>query len=118
MIEVEAQRVHGFPAQRRPRITGRRRSILVPAVGVMVFEALSGHKPYAGRTPAQVLTSMAENDARLPGDSAAVRLLNAVLERCLSKEPSRRYASAPELRAKLIPAIRACPEIRGQGAGG
>ena len=79
------------------------------AVGVMAFEALSGRKPFTGRTPAQVLKSMVESDFVLDGGSRSVRKLNAILERCLDREPANRYQSVAELREVLIPAIRACP---------
>ena len=78
------------------------------AIGVMVFEALSGRKPYRGRTPAQVLKSMHETDVALPGDSRAIRELNRVIQRCLVGNPAKRFPSASELRETLVPAIRAC----------
>ncbi len=79
------------------------------AVGVMVFEALTGEKPFSGRTPAQVLTSIQETDSRIPGDSPAAKRLNAVLQRCYAIDPQDRYASVNELREVLAPAIRAWP---------
>ncbi len=79
------------------------------AVGVMVFEALTGRKPFSGRTPTQVLTSMLETDAALPGSSRAVKKLNAIIRRCLAGDPPDRYPSVVELGEALIPAIRACP---------
>ncbi len=79
------------------------------AVGVMAFEALSGEKPFPGRTPDQVLASIVKGSARLPASSRAARKLNAVLERCLARDPEDRYASVAELRKALIPAIRAYP---------
>ena len=85
------------------------------AVGVMVYEALSGRKPFTGRTPAQVLTSMVKSGVELPGSSRAAKKLNAILARCLAHDPSRRYQSVPEVRAALIPAIRAYPAIEEPG---
>ncbi len=82
------------------------------AVGVMVFETLIGRKPFSGRTPAQVLTSMLETDVELPGSSRAVKKLNAIIGRCLASDPALRYPSVAELAAALIPAIRACPPFQ------
>ena len=78
------------------------------AIAVMVYEALAGRKPFKGRTPAQVLKSMASREVTI-GEGAATAKLNAVLARCLDQDPTKRYASAEELRADLIPAIRQCP---------
>ena len=79
------------------------------AVGVIVFEALTGKKPFSGRTPAQVLNSMLETEVELPGTSRAVEKLNAVVGRCLAIEAADRYPTVAELRRALVPAIRACP---------
>ncbi len=85
------------------------------AVGVMVFEALSGRKPFSGRTPAQVLTSIQETEVKLPGDSRAAGKLTGVVGRCLAADPADRYPSVAELRQALIPAIKACPTPTGLG---
>ncbi len=85
------------------------------AVGVMLFEALSGLKPFSGRTPGQVLKSMDETDVRLAGDSRAIKKLNAVIGQCLAGEPAERYQSVAELRKALIPAIRSCPPLAKPG---
>ncbi len=85
------------------------------AAGVMVFEALSGRKPFSGRTPAQVLTSMLETEVALPGRSRAVKRLNAVISRCLAGDPAERYPSVADLGAALIPAIGSCPPLQESG---
>ncbi len=79
------------------------------AIGVMVFESLCGRKPFSGRTPAQVLSSMQETDVELPGDSRAVKRLSRIIRRCLAGDPADRYPSVVDLRKALIPAIEACP---------
>ena len=83
------------------------------SIGVMVFEALTGQKPFKGRTPAQVLSSMLEADLTLPGQGSAVKKLNAILARCLARDPKDRYPDVPSLRKVLIPALRAYPSPRG-----
>ncbi len=77
------------------------------SIGVMVFEALSGNKPFSGRTPARVLDSMRETTVKLPGGSRAAAKLNAALGRCLAGDPAARYPSVAELRKALIPVIEA-----------
>ena len=45
----------------------------------------------------------------MTGDSAEVKDLDRVLQRCLAKDRTARYASVAEARRELIPAIQACP---------
>ena len=75
------------------------------AVGVMVVETLVGTRPFEGRTPQEVLTALLRSDYHLPGDSAETRALDAVVQRCIAKDPRDRYGSAAELSKDLIPAL-------------
>ncbi|MEJ2206179.1 MAG: protein kinase [Gemmatimonadota bacterium] len=79
------------------------------AVGVMVVEALTGKRPFQGGTYRELLASIILEPYHLPGTGPAMRALDAVLQRCLAKEPRDRFASAAELRCELVPALRACP---------
>ncbi|HEX8723693.1 MAG TPA: protein kinase [Pyrinomonadaceae bacterium] len=81
------------------------------SVGVMCAEALTGERPFRGRTILELLGSMEREDFRLPGDSAGVRRLEEVLRRSLSREPARRHASADEMREELTAALLACPPL-------
>ena len=45
----------------------------------------------------------------LPGDSPEVEALDAVLQRCLAKDPTLRYATVTELGEELLPALLDCP---------
>ncbi|MEM7354007.1 MAG: protein kinase [Acidobacteriota bacterium] len=82
------------------------------AVGVMVFEALVGRKPFKGRTPSQVLASMRRTPVEIPGESPATQRLQEVLVRCLEEDPAERYPSVEALREDLIPAIRSAHRLR------
>jgi hypothetical protein len=42
-----------------------------------------------------------------------VKELDRVLQRCLAKDRTARYASVAEARRELIPAIQACPPFPG-----
>ncbi len=76
------------------------------AVGVMVLEALTGRKPFPGRTPTQVLASIRKTTIDLAGEPVSAKKLSGILARCLAEDAETRYASVAELRKVLISAIR------------
>jgi serine/threonine protein kinase len=77
----------------------------------MCAEALTGERPFRGRTPLELLHSMEREDFRLPGDAPEVKRLAEALRRALAAAPARRHATAEEMRADLIAAMRACPPL-------
>jgi serine/threonine protein kinase len=79
------------------------------AVGVMLVEGLTGHRPFSGQTYTEIVQSVLQDDYRLPGTSVEVERLNAILSQCLAKDSATRTQSAAALRCDLIPALRACP---------
>jgi len=74
------------------------------AVGVMLYESLSGRKPFAGDTTPTVLYKIVNEPPdpidtdKLQGISPAIR---TVLDRALCKNPDERYQSAEELAKAL-----------------
>jgi eukaryotic-like serine/threonine-protein kinase len=70
------------------------------SVGVMLVEALSGHKLLTHREPHPAMQQMAEEDLQLPqglsaeGDDA----LRSTLRRALQRDATRRWDSAAEFR--------------------
>jgi serine/threonine-protein kinase len=75
------------------------------SLGVVLFELLAGELPFAGESMAQLCTSILT--AR-PKALRAIRPevppgLAKVVERCLQKDPARRYASVAELAIDLTP---------------
>ena len=79
------------------------------SIGVMAMEALTGRRPFHGRTPGEMLLAIYGESPHLVGDSFEVRRLDAVIQRCIARNPNDRFGSAAALRAELIPAIRGCP---------
>ena len=71
------------------------------AAGVVLVEMLTGRRPFEDAADLRA-------DYHLPLSVPNQQALDAVLQRCLSKAPGDRYPSASELRAVLIPALRAC----------
>lgn len=78
------------------------------AIGVMAVETLTGARPFRGQTQQETLVALLHHEYHLPGQSPEVRALDAIVQRCLAKDPRDRYASAEELAADLIPAVARC----------
>jgi eukaryotic-like serine/threonine-protein kinase len=78
------------------------------AIGVMVVETLIGVRPFTGHNHEQVLMALLRNDYHLPGTSQQMRAVDAIVQRCLAKDPRDRYGSAAELTQHLIPALSRC----------
>jgi eukaryotic-like serine/threonine-protein kinase len=92
----------------------------VYAVGVMLFEMLTGEVPYQGDSPLAVMSQRVTTDAPLlrtkrPGLPAA---LEAIVWRALRREPAERYPSMADLRHDLehLDTV-AIPEYPAQGTG-
>ncbi len=72
----------------------------VHALGVLLFELLTGHRPYRGDTLLTLQQAVCDQDVPRPSTVATVsvdRDLDAIVMMALRKEPSRRYASAGQL---------------------
>ena len=78
------------------------------AIGVMVVETLVGARPFGGQTPHEILMALLQSEYHLPGDSTEIRALDAVVQRCLAKDPRDRYGSAAELAKDLVPTLARC----------
>ena len=74
----------------------------------MIVETLVGARPFSGQTPQEILMSVMRSNYRLPGDSAEIRALDAVVQRCLAKDPRDRYGSAAELATDLVSTLARC----------
>jgi dienelactone hydrolase len=74
------------------------------AAGAILYEMLSGHRPFTGETGLETMAAILRGDPeplhrRRPGIPAR---LERVVERCLQKAPSARFASGRELQQALI----------------
>ncbi|HLO68517.1 MAG TPA: serine/threonine-protein kinase [Holophaga sp.] len=79
------------------------------AVGVMLYECLTGRKPFAGDNTTTILFKIVSETAppidvsQLRGISPSIR---AVLDKALSKDPAERFQTADD----LAKALRACKD--------
>ncbi len=75
------------------------------SLGILLYELVAGKPPFSGSTVAEVLTQVL--DAAPPNLSTRVPsvppALAAVVERCLQKDPARRFADVAELANALLP---------------
>jgi serine/threonine protein kinase len=81
------------------------------AFGAVLYEMLSGRLPFEGTTTFD-LSSAILKDAPPPLPAAVPKLLRAVVERCLAKEPERRFQSAEAAREALERVSTAAPVSR------
>jgi len=70
------------------------------ALGVMLYEMASGARPFQGRTGFELSSSILNQTPSSLPEKVPIEL-RAVIERCLEKEPARRYQRAGEVRAAL-----------------
>lgn len=99
----ELTRGIGTPHYMAPEIKNGNysRSIDVYACGVVLYEMLTGHPPFEGETPAEVLM---KHQLDRPDFSQIPANLRPILERVLEKDPAKRYATMMEF-ARAVEAV-------------
>jgi hypothetical protein len=103
----EMTRGVGTPHYMAPEIKNGNytRTIDIYACGVILFEMLTGHPPFDGETPGEVLMKQQLDSPDLSKCPAA---FVPVLEKALDKNPVKRFATMPEFaRAVEDAAVRA-----------
>jgi tetratricopeptide (TPR) repeat protein len=71
------------------------------AVGIILYEALTGRPPFPGETPVQLLAAVLHEEPAPVGSSPRLMALDAPLRRALAKSPEKRFASAREMAEAL-----------------
>lgn len=101
-------RILGTPAYMAPeQVEGPRdsldRRVDVYALGAMAYHLLAGEPPFTGTSRVEVWMKVVREDPRPLGriDPSIPRDLRLIVERCLEKEPGRRYPSARLLAEDL-----------------
>jgi len=100
--------VAGTPNYMAPEQVRGQQDLICPgtdvyALGVILFELLTGKTPFAGATPLEVMNQILDSDPvtstlvakHIPADLVSVCL------QCIRKEPARRYANANSLSEDL-----------------
>jgi len=70
------------------------------AFGVVLYEMLNGRLPFRGTTVFEVSSAILREDPA-PLQATVPYKLKSIVERCLEKEPQKRYQSAGEVHAAL-----------------
>src|SRR5262245_48735664 len=92
---MSPEQVRGLPVDERTDIW---------SCGVVLYEMLSGRRPFNGTSNADTIVAMLEREpAPLFGTSGheALRQIQAVVWKALKKDPKERYQSAADMRADL-----------------
>jgi serine/threonine-protein kinase len=73
------------------------------AVGVILFELLTGMLPFSGQTPGAILAKQQNVQPRGPRsvNAAVPNVLDEITVKCLAKEPAQRYQSFTQLLGDL-----------------
>ena len=68
--------------------------------GIVLYEMLTGKRPFVGSSPATVIAAILERPAPSVAEVAPAAL-DRLLQRCLAKDPDDRWQSARDLKAEL-----------------
>ncbi len=81
------------------------------SVGVLLYEMLSGQKPFAGDAVTEILLRIVMNEPRDIAQAAfgITPALADIVRRCMKKQPDERYQSCEELRAALASSLKEDP---------
>lgn len=86
------------------------------SVGCVLFEMLTGFKPFDGETVAMMLNATVSRDPRPPSEinAALPPELDPIVLRALSKQPADRFATADEMADALATLLRTMGKSRTQ----
>jgi len=72
------------------------------SLGVVLYEMLTGRKPFDGKTDHHVIVNILEKDPPPLAEAAGIpKDVQNLVDQCLRKDPKQRYGSAEELSADL-----------------
>jgi len=99
------------PEQLTGKVADERADIF--SLGVILATALTGNKPFEGKTIQEIMTAVLSRQFHLHGRIPEMVALDNLLQKCLAKDRNDRFSSVTEMRRLIIPAIRAIPAETG-----
>jgi serine/threonine-protein kinase len=74
------------------------------ALGAVLYEMVTGRRPFDGESPASVIGSILKDQAPRPSmrQPVAPPALDHIVECCLRKDPDQRWQNAGDLRQELV----------------
>lgn len=83
------------------------------ALGVLLYELISGRPPFSGSSEFEIVQQILNVEPTAPDrlNKGIARDLSSICLKCLEKEPARRYISAAELQADLLRYLHGQPTV-------
>jgi len=101
--KVKGKLLYMSPEQLESRSVDRRTDVY--AMGIILFEALTGERMFTADTEAGKLLAITRNEIRLPSEiDASLAPFDAIVKKASAFEPKERYATAREM-AKALEAV-------------
>jgi tetratricopeptide (TPR) repeat protein/predicted Ser/Thr protein kinase len=85
------------------------------ALGVLLYEMASGHKPFGGSSLPELMAAILRDEPAPLKLSPAAEPMRAIIHTCLAKDPERRYQRAEDVKLALQALVTGTPTLTDSG---